>query len=339
MRRIALMILVAGLLAPGLPRVASTAAAQGTPVACASTTPAENAQTVRDWYAAIDAGDITAFDDVMAPVVVQHAADFANAQGLEEVKANFGPFLAAFSGLHHELQDMVAADDLVAVQVQVQAQGTQKGEFMGIPASGQDITWTSLAIYRIECGKIAEHWSEVDAVGRLQEIGAIPEIVPAAGDDAASGVMTSPTVACASTSPVGHADLARQLLASGPAAGADATGAVAHGALARATGTGTAPALMHALREAFPDLQVTADTTFAARDRVVVRWAATGTQSGAFGAFAATGNPVSFTGNSIVRIACGEVAEVWTEADLLTLLQQIGAIAWPPSLAATPDAG
>ncbi|MEZ4564892.1 MAG: ester cyclase [Thermomicrobiales bacterium] len=72
---------------------------------------------------------------------------------------------------------------------------------------------------------------------------------------------------------------------------------------------------------------------------MVVRWSATGTQTGAFNAFPATGKPVAFTGNSIIRIACGEVAEVWTEADLLALLQQIGAVAWPPARAATPDAG
>jgi predicted ester cyclase len=331
MRRIVLMILALGLLAPWLPRVAAPAAAQGTPVACAPATPAENAQVVRDWYAAIDAGDIAAFDDVMAPVVVQHAADFANAQGLDEVKANFGPFLEAFSGLHHELEDVVAADDMVAVRVA--AHGTQQGEFMGIPATGQDITWTSLAIYRIECGKIAEHWSEVDAVGRLQELGAIPEIVPAAGEEAAPGVMASPTETCAATSPVENADLVREWLASG-----NGDGAVAHGALARATGTDTTPALMNALREAFPDLQVTVDMIFAQGDRVVVRWTATWAQTGAFGAFPASDNPVSFTGNSIARIACGRVAEVWTEADLLALFQQIGAIAWPPSPAATPDA-
>jgi predicted ester cyclase len=337
MRRIVLMILALGLLVPWLPRIASPAAAQGTPVACAPTPPAANARAVRDWYAAIDAGDIAAFDDVMAPVVVQHAADFANAQGLDEVKANFGPFLAAFSGLHHELEDVVAADDLVAVRVA--AHGTQQGEFMGMPATGQDITWTSLAIYRIECGKIAEHWSEVDAVGRLQELGAIPEIVPAAEDEAAPDDMASPTEACAATSAAENTDLVRQRLADGIGDGLGATGAVAHGALARATGTNSTPALMNALRETFPDLQVTADMIFAEGNRVVVRWTATGTQTGAFLAFPATGHTVSFTGNSIVRIACGQVAEVWTEADLLALLQQIGAVTWPPTPAATPDAG
>ncbi|MEZ4564893.1 MAG: ester cyclase [Thermomicrobiales bacterium] len=251
MRRIVMVILALGLLAPWLPRIASPAAAQGTPAACAPATPAANAQVVRDWYAAIDAGDLAAFDEVMAPVVVQHAADFANAQGLDEVKANFGPFLAAYSGLHHELEDVVAADDLVAVRVQ--AHGDQQGEFMGIPATGQEIAWTSLALYRIECGKIAEHWSEVDAVGRLQELGAIPVIVPAVGEAAEPVALASPTVACASTSTVQNvADLVRQWLATEATGSPDATGAAAHGALARHRATRRQPP-QAALHEAFPD--------------------------------------------------------------------------------------
>jgi predicted ester cyclase len=332
MHRFVLMILALGLLFPWLPAATATAAAQGTPEACAPSTPEENAQVVRDWYAAIDARDIDAFDDVMAPVIVQHAADFANAQGLEEVKANFGPFLAAFSDLHHELVDVVAADDLVAVRVE--AGGINQGEFMGLPASGDEVTWTSLAIYRIDCGKIAEHWSEVDAVGRLQNLGAIDEIVPPADGPAAESAMASPAAECAATTPEENVALVTEWLTAGQ--GGEAA---AHGAIARALGADTTAALAGALAEAFPDLQVTADMAFAQGDRVVVRWTASGTQSGAFQDFAASGNPVSFTVNSIYRVACGEVAEAWTEADLLNLLRQIGAVTWPPAPAATPQAG
>jgi steroid delta-isomerase-like uncharacterized protein len=337
MHRFVLMILTLGLLFPWFPSATALAAAQGTPEACAPTTPDENEQVVRDWYAAIDARDIDAFDDVMAPVIVQHAADFADAKGLDEVKANFGPFLAAFADFHHEIEDAVAADDLVAVRVQ--GRGTNVADFMGIPATGEEVTWTSLAFYRIECGKIAEHWSEVDAVGRLQNLGAIPELIPAAEVDAAADSTTaSPAADCAPTTPEENAALVSQWLEAVNAEGSDAVGAAVHGAIARATGASTTSDLVAAVNEGFPDLQVTEDMVFAEGDRVAVRWTGTGTHTGTIQDIPASGNPVSFTANSIFRVSCGEIAEVWIEADLLAVLREIGALTWPPAPAATPQA-
>jgi predicted ester cyclase len=52
--------------------------------------------------------------------------------------------------------------------------GTQRGEFQGLPPTGKSVTFTGINIARIEGGKIAELWSEFDALGVLQQLGAIP---------------------------------------------------------------------------------------------------------------------------------------------------------------------
>ena len=55
-----------------------------------------------------------------------------------------------------------------------QARATHTGEFNGIPPTGKQVTWTEIHIYRLENGKIAEQWSEIDLLGLLVQLGAFP---------------------------------------------------------------------------------------------------------------------------------------------------------------------
>ena len=58
--------------------------------------------------------------------------------------------------------------------VRVTSRGTHKGEFMGIAPSGKSITIQEIHIGRIANGKMVEHWGLEDALGMLQQLGAIP---------------------------------------------------------------------------------------------------------------------------------------------------------------------
>lgn len=102
---------------------------------------------------------------------------------------------------------------------------------------------------------------------------------------------------------------------------------------------------------AFPDLEFTVAAVVAQDDLVATHWTATGTQTGEWQGSAPTGRQVAWSGLSIFRIACGQIAEAWGVADHIGLLRQIGAIDVPPPLtpiaessplatpAATPCAG
>ncbi len=72
--------------------------------------------------------------------------------------------------------DVVTEDDRVVVRWT--ATGTQTGEFQGIAPTGKKVTWTGVNIYRFECGKIAEQWSELDGIGRLQQLGVLATPTP-----------------------------------------------------------------------------------------------------------------------------------------------------------------
>ena len=85
------------------------------------------------------------------------------------------------------------------------------------------------------------------------------------------------------------------------------------------------------IRGAFPDIKVTVEDAFGARDKVVLRWSATMTHTGdGFGP--PTGNTVRLTGMTIVRIANGQVVEGWDNWDQLGMLEQIGAYKQPESV-------
>jgi steroid delta-isomerase-like uncharacterized protein len=83
---------------------------------------------------------------------------------------------------------------------------------------------------------------------------------------------------------------------------------------------------MAMFRRAFPDLTATAEDTIAEGDRVVTRFSVTATHEGAFMGLAATGQHVSYQEVVIVRITDGMIVEHWAVADVLTMMQQLGAV-------------
>jgi steroid delta-isomerase-like uncharacterized protein len=83
------------------------------------------------------------------------------------------------------------------------------------------------------------------------------------------------------------------------------------------------------LREAFPNLQITVEDQIAEGDKVATRWTARGTHEGQFQTVPATGRQIAMTGMTIFRIANARIVEGWTNADILGMLVQIGAIPSP----------
>lgn len=82
-----------------------------------------------------------------------------------------------------------------------------------------------------------------------------------------------------------------------------------------------------AIRNAAPKIQI--EDQIAEEDKVVTRWTASGRHEGEFQGIPPTGNQVSITGLTMFRIANGKIVEGWTNADRLSLMQQIGAVSSP----------
>jgi steroid delta-isomerase-like uncharacterized protein len=90
----------------------------------------------------------------------------------------------AFPDLNHNIEDMVAEGDKVAVRLNVT--GTHKGEFQGIAPSGRKLSLDEMAFLTIIDGRITEGWITSDTMGFMQQIGAIPADVSTYGNGAGS---------------------------------------------------------------------------------------------------------------------------------------------------------
>lgn len=82
-------------------------------------------------------------------------------------------YLTAFPDTHFTIDDMIAEGDRVAIRWTVRA--THRGEFEGIAPTGKPVTVTGTMVARIANGKLVEGWQNFDALGLLQQIGAIQQ--------------------------------------------------------------------------------------------------------------------------------------------------------------------
>jgi predicted ester cyclase len=54
--------------------------------------------------------------------------------------------------------------------------GTHQGELFGIPPTGKRMSIGAISITRVENGMGVEHWSQVDQLGMIQQLGLIPSL-------------------------------------------------------------------------------------------------------------------------------------------------------------------
>ena len=82
-------------------------------------------------------------------------------------------FYSAFPDLKVTVNQLVAERDLMVGHMTTE--GTQTGEFMGIPASGKKIAIAEMNMVRIANGKAVERWGQANAMAMMQQLGVIPE--------------------------------------------------------------------------------------------------------------------------------------------------------------------
>ncbi len=118
--------------------------------------------------------NLVAIDDFIAPNFVNHSAAQLGMTGgdLEHVKQFLSMVMQVFPDLHYTVEDLVAEGDKVVARLTIS--GTQQGTFMGIPPTGKHATISDIEIFRITGGKAVETWVQVDFLGLLQQLGAIP---------------------------------------------------------------------------------------------------------------------------------------------------------------------
>ena len=107
------------------------------------------------------------------------AEDYINhnpfvADGREANRQFWSGFFAAVPDLSATMEDLVIAGDRVVGRFVYR--GTQTGELMGIPASGNAVEMRSIDIWRLQDGKFVEHWDELNLLQLFQQLGALPPL-------------------------------------------------------------------------------------------------------------------------------------------------------------------
>jgi steroid delta-isomerase-like uncharacterized protein len=105
------------------------------------------------------------------------AADFLNhttgSRGVDAFETFNARFLAAFPDRRYTVEDLIGEGDRVAARWRLE--GTHQGEWAGVAATGKGVVQTANVIFRLEDGRIAESWIQLDTLGFLRQLGALPE--------------------------------------------------------------------------------------------------------------------------------------------------------------------
>jgi steroid delta-isomerase-like uncharacterized protein len=165
-----------GVMTPAHPAV--TAAQEATPAAdCPATTPEENEDLVRRWFAALSGAAGEDFAAIAAEDIVYHDPSPQEASQTGGTESWASDRQEDYPDLNVTVEQMIAEGDMVASYQRYI--GTQEGDVedeLGVPATGLQTEWVSMGLFRIECGRIAEIWSVADDLGRLQRLGVITEV-------------------------------------------------------------------------------------------------------------------------------------------------------------------
>jgi steroid delta-isomerase-like uncharacterized protein len=134
----------------------------------------DNKAVIRRWIEAYNNRDMQAEADVLDPGFVAHVpAAPGPLEGLEAWRKFTAPFVEAFPDLRLTVEDILSEGDKVAARVAFH--GTHRGEFQGIAPTGKEVAFSSIEVNRVVGGKVEEHWVELDLLGLMQQLGAIPE--------------------------------------------------------------------------------------------------------------------------------------------------------------------
>jgi steroid delta-isomerase-like uncharacterized protein len=102
--------------------------------------------------------------------------------------------------------------------------------------------------------------------------------------------------------------------------------AVVHGYAGVEPGIDNIRQFYQAFRVAFPGSHLVFEDVFAAGDKVTCRYVVHGKHTGPFNGMPATQKEFSLPGITVLRFVDDKCVERWSQADFLSLLQQLGAI-------------
>jgi ketosteroid isomerase-like protein len=133
---------------------------------------AENERIVRRFFEEFCNGrQAEVADEIIASEYVSHGPQAPPAVGPEGVRERVGVYQETLAG-QWDVQEVFSVGDRVAVRWI--GRGRHEGDLMGVAPTGASIEVDAISLFRVADGKITEEWTVWDALGLLQQVGAVP---------------------------------------------------------------------------------------------------------------------------------------------------------------------
>ena len=120
----------------------------------------------------LPAGDAALAEELVSPDIVMYYPGQPEQRGLDTLLALVAANREAFPDLVWTVEQMAADGDTVAVRYTMT--GTHRGTFAGVASTDKPVVAQSMAFYRLADSKIIEERAQLDMLGILQQIGAVP---------------------------------------------------------------------------------------------------------------------------------------------------------------------
>ena len=138
----------------------------------------ENEVLLRRYFEAVNRRDLDVLDELLAPNYTNHSFHGV-APGPEGMREIIALFYLAFPDLNVTVEEMFAGGEQIASRGTMR--GTHRGEFMGIPSTGKQVRFNYIDIWHLAEGKFVETWVQMDMLGLMQQLDAIPSAGQAGG--------------------------------------------------------------------------------------------------------------------------------------------------------------
>jgi steroid delta-isomerase-like uncharacterized protein len=141
----------------------------------------KNKEIVRRWIEeGFNRGNLERIEEVYSPDFVAHDPhDPTPLVGIEGARRLVGLYRDAFPDATFTVDDLIAEDDKVVTRWTVRGthKGTARGGALrGLAPTGRAVEFTAIRIYRLEDGKIVEHWSTPDWLMAAKQLGAYADV-------------------------------------------------------------------------------------------------------------------------------------------------------------------
>jgi predicted ester cyclase len=116
-----------------------------------------------------DQGNLDAVDELVHPEFTNHEAPPGAPQGPEGLKETVSWLRGLWGPMQAEIHDEICEGDKVVARVTTH--GHHRGEFLGKPPTGKPYAAKQIHIWRLEDGRVIEHWSVRDDLGQALQLG------------------------------------------------------------------------------------------------------------------------------------------------------------------------